>query len=86
MIKLEKLNVGDILIHPIHGEMTVTRIEATPIKEYIPDEQKFITGRKIHANFDRFIEGVTWITKNKNGKEVSKLIFHSWYLCRLEKK
>lgn len=79
-----KIKIGDKLIHPVHGELTITKVGTTEYEELIPEEG-FHKGFKIEGVFDRFIPGVRWIII-KDGKRISKLIFHSWYIRRFKTK
>ncbi len=80
------VKAGDVLIHPTHGELTITNVGASEYEEFIPDESGFLKGHRIEGVFDRFIPGVQWVVKKSDGVRISKLIFHSWYLRKFEKK
>lgn len=80
-----KVKAGDKLIHPTHGEMKVTNVGPAPYEEFIPATQAYEKGFRIEAVFSRFIPGVKWSETNGAGERISKLIFHSWYLCNLKK-
>jgi len=73
--------LGQILTHPIHGDMTVVDVSDTEQAAYIDDEWR--KGRVITADFDKIIAGVIW--KNED-ESVSRLIFHEYYLKNLEVK
>lgn len=76
------VRVGSIIIHPVHGEMTVTSIGPSFNEEV---EGEFYDGRLIVARFDKLISGVKWRTKIGDNL-VSELRFHEKYLDRLEVK
>lgn len=80
------VKIGDILVHPAHGEMVVKNVGIPNYEEYIEEEKDFIKGHQITAVFDRFIPGVKWVLLNGEGNRVSKLIFHSYYLKNLKLK
>lgn len=80
-----EVKTGDTLIHPAHGPMTVTNVNPSEYEEYVQETQAFEKGYRIEAVFDRFIPGVKWTVNDANGKRVSKLVFHSWYLRNLKK-
>lgn len=73
------INIGSKIIHPQHGEMTVVELSGN-YEEFT--DGKWRKGFRITADFDKFIETITW--KNKKGN--SRLIFHSYYLKNLEVK
>ena len=79
------VKTGDTLIHPLHGEMKVTNVNHAEYEEYVQETQAFEKGYRIEAIFNRFIPGVKWTATDGNGKRVSKLIFHSWYLKNLKR-
>lgn len=80
------VEVGSVLAHPVHGDLTVTKVGAEVYEEYIDEKVKFQKGVQVEAEFDRFIPGVRWAAVRPDGTKVSKLVFHSWYLCRLRPK
>jgi hypothetical protein len=77
---MNKVQVGKKLNHAVHGELTVTQVGDRVYSEIIDGQAQ--PGYQITADFDRLIDGVRWQT-TKNGKRVSQLIFHSYYLPRL---
>lgn len=77
------ITIGTILIHPVHGEMTVTKIQPSDGAEYIAGEWR--PGNTITAEFSRFIPGVQWC-KNPGKNATSYLVFHEYYINRLEVK
>lgn len=79
------VKTGDTLIHPVHGKMKVTNVNPSAYEEYINAEEGYQEGYRIEAVFNRFIPGVKWTATDGNGKRVSKLIFHSWYLRNLKR-
>jgi len=80
------VKTGDTLIHPVHGEMTVTNVSPNTFEEFIPAVQRYETGHQIEAVFQGFIPEVKWSVTKPGGRRVSKLIFHSWYLRNLKRK
>lgn len=83
---MSKVKVGDVLVHPIHGEMTVTNVDPFEYEEFIPELRKFEKGFKVETVFDKFIPVVKWSTMGPLGKKVSKLMFHSYYLKNVKLK
>lgn len=77
------VKIGTILIHPVHGEMTITAIKSGGDEEYI--EGKWREGRIIRARFNKFIPAIKW-REGKGKNTVSVLIFHEYYLAKLEVK
>lgn len=77
------VKIGTVLIHPVHGEMTVTEIKPSAGEEFIAKQWR--SGNVITAEFDRFIPGVHW--RRGNGKNaISYLVFHEFYLSKLKVK
>lgn len=72
--------IGTVLIHPVHGEGVVTAVRPRA-DELINGE--FVSGYEIHLRFNRLISGISW-RERVNGEFVSKLVFHSGYLGKLE--
>ena len=77
------IDIGTILVHPVHGEMRVTNVRQSDGEEYISNEWR--DGNIITAEFDRFIPGVQW-RRGKGKSAISYLVFHEYYLTGLEVK
>jgi len=80
---MTKLKIGEVLVHPTHGEMKITGIKPNAPDEYIEGEWR--AGEIITASFGRFIPAVKW--RIGSGKTaISILVFHSHYLKNLKVK
>ena len=80
---MKKLKIGDVLIHPIHGDMTITNIEPNAQEEFIDDEWR--KGETITATFNKFIPSVKWSIGSGDTAK-SLLIFNSYYLKNIKVK
>lgn len=74
------VEVGDKLVHPVHGMGVVAQIR--PAMDERGDR---VAGVEIILRFDRYIEGVKWVYEDPHTKEEkSQLIFNSKYLDRFK--